>query len=247
MVSAQELGFKEGEATTWQHLSYLEAAPQIKAAGQHAAGTLFILEYRYGELERFADRHTGKWKRTDFERECPFSTNHFDTSTAALALENLAVIQHYSPQLAALTPETFLDDGGLKLAGALSGGNIWVYFDNDLKNLNRPLKEDEVVKGGYVHPIWLGFAEGQKELVRNVTPLVFKALRDCYNKSEGMGAYFRSDLALRSVVLDGLDRGAVADGDWRHLGDRRVRLVGLHSQEKEACAASASIDVRMGE
>ncbi len=251
MVSAQELGFKRGEAKVYEGMdgkpfSYLDAASQVKAAGQHAAGTLFVLEQRYAELRRFADIRRGEWGRADFQRECPWSTHYFDTSTAVLPSSNMIVIQHDSPNLGALIPQTPFDDNGLKFTDSLGRGNFQVYSGNVLKKLNRPLNEEEVVKGDYVNPLWLGFAEGREELIRNITPLIFKALRDCYDFNQGMGTYFNLNGTLRSVFLDGLgDDGAGAYGEWGHLGYVSVRLVGLHSQEKEACAASAPLEERV--
>ena len=244
MVTVQKLGFKEGEATVYEGtagkpLSYLEVAPQVKLAGQHAAGTLFILERRYDELRRFADGHKGKWKKADLKRECPWSTHYFDTSTAALASENMVTIQHYSPQLAALTPKTELYGGGLKLTGSLSGGNIHVYSRYVLKMLNRPLKEEEVVKGDYVHPLWFWFAEEKKELIGNITPLIFRALKDCYNLDKGMGTYFDLSGTFWSVVLGRLGGRTGAGSDGGPLAGGDVRLVAVHSREKEAGAARA--------
>ncbi len=224
MVSAQELGFKEGEATVYTRteenpLLYPSAIQKIKAAGQHLISSVEILQKRYEELKRFAAEHgevgSGKiWKETDFVRECPLNTHFVPTSAGIYATNETIIIQPRSPQLAELSPDTPSYKSGLPLS-RLGGENAYVYTKEVLGELTKAelrfpfflggggfgLTEEQVVKNDYVHPIWLGLADGNKELVRNITTHIFKALRDCYNYDEGMGFNFDATGTLVPAIF----------------------------------------------
>lgn len=250
MVTAQELGYKTGEATVYEDQRYIDAAPPIKAAGQRALTSAEILRKRVDELNAFDQRHKGeRWEREDFERECPWNTRYFDTSTAAHAAEDIIFIHHNSPLLAALASETEISYD-LKPTD-FAGGHIVLYAGDNLDRLrkeellDRPLAESQIGGKGGVHPIWLGLADGDEALVRQLAPLVFKALRDVYNTKEGMGTFFSYDNIVRGVVLGGGGDRADAGGYDRLLDYDYVRLVGVGEKE-EAAAGRASLETLVG-
>ena len=261
MINAKELGYEPGEAVVYENQRYLDAAPQIKAANQRALGTADILTKRLHELEVFAEKYGDvgsgkKWDKKTFEKECPWNKLYMDTSTAASATSDLIIIQHDSPQLAAVTPATEVYDGGLKTDGPLSGGRIRIYSGEILKQLrkdkliNTKLTEAQVSNydgEGNVHPIWDGYADDNKELIQKLAPLTFKALRDVYNRKDGMGTHFSEDGNLRAAFLNGAGVWADADArvSWGPLVVDDVRLVGV-VQREEAPEGGAPLEERVG-
>lgn len=92
------------------------------------------------------------------------------------------------------------------------------------QHINRSLRENEVP----INPFWLCVADKDGNFVGELAQLTFKALRDVYDKTFGMGFYSPNDNQLieRGLVFYGTNGRADA-GSGSDLDDNYARLVGV--------------------
>ena len=211
MVTAEQLGYKHGEASVGEG-SYIALRPQFDSILSPAQ----ILRKRLEELDALPKDK--RWKKNDIG---PWNSHFFGTSMGVAGTVLDLVLGPNSPALAASTPDT--PDSGIPMI-AIPPTAKQYNREAYARHINRPLLESEVP----INPFWLEAAEGDSELLGQLAQLTFRALRDVYHDDEGMGFHFPTDdeMTEGALVLDSTYGSANAGGD-RYLGYGGARLVGV--------------------